>query len=154
MTVITRTAYPSFKQRPTAKELMELYTPSPPEIEFVRSRVKTHAGLLRLMVMLKSFQRLGYFPQPDVVPIPVIDYLRSCLKLRASISAIPSLRSRRYYQEEIRAYLEVKPYAQAAHKLAATAIAQAAQAKDHPADLINIAMSWLRSVMSCLPSVP
>ena len=143
MTVITRTAYPSFKHCPTAKELAELYTPSATEIEFVRSRVKTYSGLLRLMVMLKSFQRLGYFPSHDAVPTSVIEYLRSCLKLQPSVSAIPSLRARRYYQEEIRAYLSVKPYAQAANELAATVIAQAAQAKDHPADLINIAIEAL-----------
>jgi Domain of unknown function (DUF4158) len=143
MTVITRTAYPSFKQCPTAKELAELYTPSATEIEFVRSRVKTYSGLLRLMVMLKSFQRLGYFPSHDAVPTSVIEYLRSCLKLQPSVSAIPSLRARRYYQEEIRAYLGVIPYAQAARELVATVIAQAAQAKDHPADLINIAIEAL-----------
>ena len=143
MTVITRTAYPSFKQRPTAKELAELYTPTAAENEFVGSRAKSYPGRLRLMVLLKSFQRLGYFPQHEAVPIPVIEYLRTCMRLRPLISAEPSLRARRYYQEEIRAYLGVKPYAKSAYSLAAKIVAQAAQAKDHPADLINIAIEEL-----------
>jgi hypothetical protein len=60
--------------------------------------------------MLKAFQRLGYFPHPDFVPQPIIDHLRSVLKLSAKVSAIPSLRSRRRYTEAIRVYLNVKPY--------------------------------------------
>jgi TnpA family transposase len=143
MTAIARTAYPSFKQRPTAKELAEVYTPTPEEIEFVRSRVKTKNGLLRLMTMLKSFQRLGYFPRPEDVPPAVIAHLRSCLKLHSSVSAMPSLRSRRYYQEEIRAYLGVKPYDRVSHELIATVIAKAAQVKNYTVDLINIAIEEL-----------
>jgi Domain of unknown function (DUF4158) len=143
MTAIARTAYPSFKQRPMAKELAEVYTPTSEEIEFVRSRVKTQNGLLRLMTMLKSFQRLGYFPRPEDVPPVVIAHLQSCLKLHSSVSAIPSLRSRRYYQEEIRAYLGVKPYDRVSHELIATVLATAAQVKNYTVDLINIAIEEL-----------
>lgn len=143
MTVISRTAYPKFKQRPSVKELTELYTPTSKEVKFAISRVKSHNGRLRLIVMLKSFQRLGYFPQPDAVPSPVIEHIRSCLKIQSSVCAIPSQRTRRYYQETIRAYLGVKSYDPEAYELVATAIAQAAQAKDHPADLINIAIEEL-----------
>lgn len=97
MTAIKRTAYPQFKQQPTAKELIELYTPTLEEIEFAKSRVKNKSGLLRLLVMLKSFQRLGYFPHPEWVPHTVINHLRSHLKLSDGVSAIPSVRSRYYY---------------------------------------------------------
>lgn len=94
MTVIERTAYPRHKQHPSAKELVELYTPTSEEIKFVKSRIKSHAGLLSFMVMLKSFQRLGYFPHPELVPAAVINHLRSCLKLNSWVKAIPSTRSR------------------------------------------------------------
>lgn len=40
MTVIERTAYPRFKQHPSALELTELYTPTSEEIQFVKSRSK------------------------------------------------------------------------------------------------------------------
>lgn len=143
MTVISRTAYPCFKQRPSIKELTELYSPTSEEMEFVRSCVKSHTGLLRMMVMLKSIQRLGYFPQPDAVPIPIVDHLRACLKLQVTVSAVPSERNRRIYQEKIRDHLGIKPYDLAAQNVVATALAQAAQAKDHPADLINVAIEEL-----------
>ncbi len=93
--------------------------------------------------MLKAFQRLGYFPHPDFVPQPIIDHLRSVLKLSAKVSAIPSLRSRRRYTEAIRVYLNVKPYDNIAQQLVAQVMTVAASVKDHPADLINVAIEEL-----------
>jgi len=93
--------------------------------------------------MLKAFQRLGYFPPPEFVPLLIINHLRSALKLSANVSAIPSLRSRRRYMSAIRAYLCVNPYDNAAQLVAAQAIAVAAEVKDHPADLINVAIEEL-----------
>lgn len=142
MTTIERTAYPRFKQHPSAQELA-LYTPTPEEIKFVKSRSKSHVGLLSFMVMLKSFQRLGYFPHPGLVPAAVINHLRSCLKLNSWVKASPSVRSQRYYQQAIREYLGVKPYDKTAQKLTAIAIASIAQVKDHPADLLNVAIEEL-----------
>ncbi|MUG98939.1 Tn3 family transposase [Scytonema sp. UIC 10036] len=143
MTVIERTAYPRFKQYPSAKELAEFYTPTPEDIKFIKPRVKSHEGLLSFMVMLKSFQRLGYFPHPEQVPIAVIKHLRSCLKLREWVKAIPSERQRRNYEQAIRSYLRVKPYDKVAQKLIAIMVAKGAEVKDHPADLINIAIEEL-----------
>ncbi|MBD2207011.1 DUF4158 domain-containing protein [Calothrix sp. FACHB-1219] len=82
MTLVERTAYPRFKQFPDAKELAELYSPTPDEIKPAKSKTKSHQGFLSFIVMLKSFQRLGYFPHPELVPIAVIRHLRSCLKLQ------------------------------------------------------------------------
>ncbi len=97
MTVVERTAYPRFKQHPSTKELADFYTPSPEKIQFVKSRVKSHAGFLGFTLMLKSFQGLGYFPSPELVPAAVINYLPSCLKLKNWVKAIPSVRAQRYY---------------------------------------------------------
>lgn len=143
MTSINRTAYPKFKQFPDAKELAELYTPTPEEIKFVKSRTKSHDGFLSFMVMLKSFQRLGYFPHPELVPIAVIKHLRSCLKLQDWVKTIPSERQRYTYQNAIRSYLGVKQYNKPAQKIIAILIAKQAEVLDHPADLINVAIEEL-----------
>lgn len=143
MALIDRTAYPRFKQFPDAKELAELYTPTPEEIKLVKSKTKSHEGFLSFMVMLKSFQRLGYFPHPECVPIAVIKHLRSCLKLQTWVKAIPSERQRYNYQNAIRDYLRVKQYDKAGQRLIATLVAEAALVKDHPADLINVAIEEL-----------
>jgi hypothetical protein len=105
MTAIERTAYPRFKQQPTGSELAEFYTPTPEEMAFAQSQSVSKIGRLRILVLLKSLQRLGYFPHSEFVPTPVIQYLRSHLKLPSKISAIPPLRTRRRYQQAIRTYL-------------------------------------------------
>lgn len=143
MTLIDRTAYPKFKQYPDPKELAELYTPQSAEIKFAKSRTKSHEGFLCFMVMLKSFQRLGYFPHPECVPNAVIKHLRSCLKLQIWVKAIPSQRQGYTYQRAIRSYLGVKQYDKTAQKLIAILVAQQAEVKDHPADLINVAIEEL-----------
>ena len=143
ITVISRTAYPQFKRYPSNKELHELYTPTVEEIKFVTSRTRSKTGLLGLMVMLKSFQRLGYFTHPELVPQPIIIHLRTCLKLKYQVSPVPSLRSIRYYQEAIREYLNISPYNNRGQELAAVAIRDAAFVRDHPADLINVAIEEL-----------
>lgn len=76
MTVIERTAYPRFKSQSTKKELADTYTPSAAELAFAQGQAKSKRGLLRFLVMLKSFQRLGYFPLPQTVPPNVIGHIR------------------------------------------------------------------------------
>ncbi|MBD2365427.1 Tn3 family transposase [Anabaena minutissima FACHB-250] len=143
MTLIDRTAYPKFKQFPNPKELAELYTPQSTEIKFAKSKTKSHEGFLSFMVMLKSFQRLGYFPHPELVPIAVTRHIRSCLKLQDWVKAIPSERQRYTYLQAIRDYLKVKQYDKTGQRLIAALVAEAAEVKDHPADLINVAIEEL-----------
>ena len=95
------------------------------------------------MVMLKSFQRLGYFTDIESVPTAIIAHLRKCLNLSVKVSAIPSVRSKRYYQQAIRTYLGVKPYDRTASKLTATLVARTASVMEHPADLVNAAIEEL-----------
>ena len=143
ITIISRTAYPQFKRYPSNKELHELYTPTIEEIKFVTNRTRSKKGFLGLMVMLKSFQRLGYFTHPELVPQPIIIHLRTYLKLSDQVSPIPSLRSIRYYQKAIRKYLNISPYNNQGQELIAVAIRDAAFVRDHPADLINVAIEEL-----------
>lgn len=93
--------------------------------------------------MFKSFQRLGYFTHPELVPQPIIIHLRTCLELDYQVSPVPSLRSIRYYQEAIREYLNISSYNNQGQELAAIAIRNAASVRDHPADLINVAIEEL-----------
>jgi TnpA family transposase len=143
MTAIERTAYPRFKSQTTKKEIAEIYTPSASEVVFAQGQVKSKRGLLRFLVMLKSFQRLGYFPLSETVPPNVIRHIRACLNLSSSVCAIPSDRSRYYYAAAIRDYLKVTTFDRKAQTIIATAIAQAAEVMEHPADLINVGIEEL-----------
>ena len=90
--------------------------------------------------MLKSFQRLGYFPKPEAVPEAVLMHIGSRLGLSHNVSKVPPLRSRQRYRDSIREYLQVKPYGDEARWVATEAVTTAAATMDDPADLINVAI--------------
>jgi hypothetical protein len=143
MTAIERTAYPRFNRQPTSQELVDLYTPTTEEIAFAQIQTADFAGRFRLLLLLKCFQRLGYFPPFEFIPSGVIAHLRNLLNLPASVSAVAPLRSQRRYQQLIRKFLDVKLFDSTGHQTVAIVIAQAATTMDHPADLINVAIEEL-----------
>jgi hypothetical protein len=51
-------------------------TPSAAEVEWARGRTQDPQHLLALVVWLKSYERLGYFPKLDEVPVAVLDQLQ------------------------------------------------------------------------------
>lgn len=93
--------------------------------------------------MLKTFQRLGYFCQFEFIPRPIIDHIHSCLNLGGKASAIAPERSRRRYREAIRQYLKISIYNKQGQKIIAKAVGVAATVRDHPADLVNVAIEEL-----------
>ena len=86
MASIERTAYPRCKRTPTAQNLHALYTPTPDEIAFAQKAALPFQHQLSLLVLLKSFQRLGYFPKLDEVPAVIVQHVRNCLSLREQIT--------------------------------------------------------------------
>lgn len=88
MALIERTAYPRFAPRPPAGELARLYTPTLQELDLARRATRGgEAGQLAFLVMLKGFQRLGYFPKTDAVPAAVVAHLRWGLGLMEEVVA-------------------------------------------------------------------
>ena len=72
MASIERTAYPQFKRNPVVRELVTAYTPTDAELAFITDSARQPGHRLTLAVLLKSFQRLGYFPAIDEVPGAVV----------------------------------------------------------------------------------
>ena len=66
------TAYPRFKINPSAKELNELYTPTVYELAFARERARQPLQRAGLLLLLKTFQRLGYFALCAEIPAPIL----------------------------------------------------------------------------------
>ncbi|MGB3633620.1 MAG: Tn3 family transposase [Rubrobacteraceae bacterium] len=144
MTLIERTAYPRLGRNPSSSERVRLYNPSLRELELAKRTTRGGVGQqLTFLVMLKSFQRLGYFPNPEDVPEAVIFNLRSRLVLADDIPTISSRRSRQRYRDAIREYLGVKQFGNEAKKVATKAVADAALNMDDPADLVNVAIEEL-----------
>ena len=85
MTSIERTAYPRFSRAPSVKELREIYTPTPTDVAFVATTARGEPQKFGLMILLKVYQRLGYFPRPETTPGAIIGHLRAVMKLPADL---------------------------------------------------------------------
>lgn len=60
MPTIHDTAYPRLKSSFSEKELNEIYTPTAEEFDLVHSLTRSTALRIAFLVLLKTFQRLGY----------------------------------------------------------------------------------------------
>lgn len=153
MPTIDRTAYPRFKRTPTRHELEAIYTPTDAELNFVNTNAREDLHRLHLLIWLKSFQRLGYFPTLADVPTSIIEHLRSCLALASAVQPSydhPKMRYR--HQQAIRDFLQVRPYGDAARQTIISTVEQAASILDNPADLINVAIEELVRLRYELPA--
>jgi len=92
---IDRTAYRRFKPMITTRELADSFTGSNEEIEWARDMTLSAPHLLALTIWLKSYQRLGYFPKPDVVVEQVRDALRLSADVMAEVEATQSAKRHR-----------------------------------------------------------
>ncbi len=72
---ISDTAYPRLKPSPSAKELDEVYTPNLFECGWVEQRTREPVPRIGLLVLLKTFQRLGYFVMVNEVPKPILQHV-------------------------------------------------------------------------------
>jgi hypothetical protein len=119
MTSIERTAYPRFKRLISARELREAFTPEADETTWARGLARPPAHLLGLVVLLKSFQRLGYFPDTDDIPAAVVQHVRERLQLPGDIAlGYESDRTLRHHKGLIRSRLGVVYDPQQARKMA------------------------------------
>jgi hypothetical protein len=144
VTSIERTAYPRFRRAVPVRELHESFTPGLEEIAWAREPTRSSQGLLTLLVLLKSFQRLGCFPDLFEVPVCVVDHVRRAVGLPATIElATEAGRTGKRYRDWVRRRVGVAYDPAAARKLAEQVIEAAAQVKDNPADLINVALEEL-----------
>lgn len=74
MASIERTAYPRFKSSPAQQRLHALYTPTDDELTFARKTARSLSSQLSMLVLLKSFQRLGHFPKISDVDSKATNY--------------------------------------------------------------------------------
>ena len=81
MTSIERTAYPRFKRYYTPHELKTIYTPTTEEKLFASEHTNNQSNYLNLLLLLKTFQRLGYFPKIELIPSSIINHLKKVLSL-------------------------------------------------------------------------
>jgi hypothetical protein len=143
VTALERTAYPRLKRRPSGKELAEVYRPTAEDLVFVREMARGASPTLTLMVLLKSFERLGYMPRLQDLPFAVIGHIRSSLRLPSHTPLDVTPRTLYRQHQAIREHLQVRGWGPEARHVAVHAAHSAAQVMNHPADLINVAIEEL-----------
>ena len=75
VTAIERTAYPGFSRAPQPKELIDLYTSTPADMAFVSITARGPNQKFALIILLKVFQKLGYFPALQQIPDTIISHI-------------------------------------------------------------------------------
>ncbi|WP_235825812.1 DUF4158 domain-containing protein [Candidatus Frankia alpina] len=152
MASIERTAYPRFKRTISSRELHDAFTVTSAEVGWAVERTATEQHRLALLVLLKCYQRLGYFPSLATVPADVVGYVRGQLELGESVAAEHDApRTAKWHRGLVRDWLGVVYEPAKVREIAEAALREAAQGKDNPADLINAALEQLVKARCELP---
>lgn len=143
---ISDTAYPRLKANPSQKELERSFTPSPEEKQFAWQRTTDDVQAIRLLVWLKSFQRLGYFPCLDEIPSRLFEHIAQSIGAEHSpekLFAYSQSSQKWDHHAFVRDYLGVAAYGENARKAAIAASLEAATTRDDLVDIINVAIEEL-----------
>jgi TnpA family transposase len=143
MPALHETAYPRFKSSYSEDELWTNYTPDEQELALAQQYGRDTANQLRLLVLLKSFQLLGYFPKWHQVPASIVAHLAHCLGC-LFVPEPGNESSTRYRQSQlIRTYLDIQPIGEATYRCMEEVALTAAWTKEHLADIVNVMVEEL-----------
>jgi hypothetical protein len=82
MPSIHDTAYPRLKSSLSEKELNEIFTPTAEEFDLAHSIAKSTPLKIVFLVLLKTFQRLGYFLPLHKVPRPIAEHISVVVQIK------------------------------------------------------------------------
>jgi len=146
MPSIDDTAYPNLKQNPTEKDLQTLYTPTPEELDLARRVTLTTSTRLCFLVLLKTFQKLGYGAKLATVSARIIRHIAASAQLSTTqkdLRQYDASATRRRHLRVIRDYLQIQPFEPDGYKTMDAALEVAILTKHDLVDLINIALEEL-----------
>lgn len=81
MATLERTTYPRFPEVLAPRELQACYTPPSEELEWARRSTRGDRPRLGLLVLLKVFQQLHYFPPIDTISVAIVDHVRAAANI-------------------------------------------------------------------------
>ena len=140
------TAYPRLKTSIGRRELIELYTPTPAEVELATGVSKGEPARLAFLILLKTFQRLGYFIALRDVPRGIVEHIGNDLGMLIvpdSLAEYDESGTRRRHVPIIRKYLRVKNFDEGGQALLSSTVRLAAARMEDLADIINVAIEEL-----------
>src|SRR3954454_4727562 len=138
MPLIRDTAYPRLAASPGAAELA-CFAPTPAELAFVTGRTRRAGPRLALLVLLKTFQHLGYFVLLRDVPAAIVDLLADSAGLAdaGTLSDYDNSTYRSRLMALVREFVGVSGDGRAVRRAAVRAGVEAARVRDEIADIIN-----------------
>ena len=139
MVSIERTAYPRFGNAIVGKDLQQRFTPTDEERAWAERTTRTPVQRLGLVLLLKTFQYLHYFPSPDEIPPEITDRIRESLGYAKRV-VIDYSTSRTLYRHmaAVRTHLQVKSfYGTDAGEIADKLAHKSAELLDQRIDIIN-----------------
>jgi hypothetical protein len=152
--VIADTAYPRLPAEPDPAEL-EAFTPDPAEIAFARQRTRQPGPRLALLVLLKTFQRLGYVARLADMPDALVAHVAASANLVGAVPAIAGYDDSSYRARLaalVRGYVGVAAYNRTARGIAVRACVEAAGTRDDLADIVNTGIEELLRQRRELPA--
>ncbi len=153
MPVISDTAYPRLPSGPGAAEL-EAFTPEAAELAFARQRTRQPGPRLALLVLLKSFQRLGYAVRLADVPPALIAHVAASAGLAGAASEMAGYDDTSYrvrLMALVRGFIGVAGYDREARGMAARACIEAARTRGDLADIVN---AGIEELLRCRRELP
>jgi TnpA family transposase len=111
-------------------------------------------GRLSFLVLLKTFQRLGYFVMLADVPERLVAHLARVLKLKKvpSLSDYDDSGTRRRHVSAIRDFVQIRAFDEMAKKALLDATREASLTKEDLADIINVGIEELVRLRFELPA--
>jgi hypothetical protein len=140
------TAYPRLKASVTARDLTEVYTPTPEEVTLATLLTRSETARACFVLFLKTFQRLGYFVYVQEVPDTIVTHITAHLGVDLPVherQAYDRSGTRRRHVSAIRDYLQITAYGLDAQAVLEQTLRDAAQTKEDLADLINVGIEEL-----------
>ncbi|MBF0307361.1 MAG: DUF4158 domain-containing protein, partial [Alphaproteobacteria bacterium] len=146
MPLVSDTAYPCLEANPSATEVAR-FTPTPAEIAFVRRQARRPGPRLALLILLKTFQRLGHFVPFERIPLAIVEHVAETASRVITPAAVLADYQASTYRSRltglVREYLGVAAFGSRARGVAEEAAAEAARLRDGVADIINAVIEEL-----------
>jgi hypothetical protein len=139
---IERSVYRTLKQNFTSQEIFAIFSPSAAEIEWAKAN--TRSLTLCLLVNLKIFQYLGYFPAYNDIPSTIITHIRTAIGANETVpSTYTDLGTLYKHRQWVRDFLHVLPWDKNAFHIAIQRTEALARIMENSTDLINALIETL-----------
>ncbi|MBA3438385.1 MAG: Tn3 family transposase [Pyrinomonadaceae bacterium] len=140
------TAYPRLKHSVSERELQEFYGPSVDELAIATEAARGVEHKICFLILLKTFQRLGYFVQLRDIPKPIVEYISLLFGVHYDAiewEAYDHSGTRRRHIALIREHLNVRPFDQYAQQIAEATSRSVAETREDLDDLVNATIEEL-----------